>query len=76
MLTTAGGLAVAIPSLGAHYIIDGIVEKVRATMKDVSVQILALEDEFKRNEKELKRKEETEREAKKEAALKKEEDEV
>lgn len=50
LLTTAGGLAVAIPAMGAHYVLDGMVEKVRATMKDVSVQILALEDEFRRNE--------------------------
>jgi len=50
LLTTAGGLAVAIPALAAHYVLDGIIEKVRATMKDVSVQILALEDEFRRNE--------------------------
>ena len=39
-----------IPALAAHYIFDGIIEKVRATMKDVSVQILSLEDEFRRNE--------------------------
>lgn len=50
LLTTAGGLMVAIPALGAHYILDGIIERVRATMKDVSVQILSLEDEFRRNE--------------------------
>jgi biopolymer transport protein ExbB len=50
LLTTAGGLAVAIPALAAHYILDGIIERMRATMKDVSVQILALEDEFRRNE--------------------------
>ncbi len=50
LLTTAGGLAVAIPALAAHHLLDGIVERVRATMKDVSVQILALEDEFRRNE--------------------------
>jgi biopolymer transport protein ExbB len=50
LLTTAGGLTVAIPALAAHYILDGVIEKVRATMKDVSVQILALEDEFRRNE--------------------------
>lgn len=53
LLTTAGGLTVAIPALAAHYILDGIIEKVRATMKDVSVQILALEDEFRRNERVL-----------------------
>lgn len=50
LLTTAGGLAVAIPALAAHYILDGVIEKVRTTMKDVSVQILSLEDEFRRNE--------------------------
>lgn len=50
LITTAGGLAVAIPALGAHYVLDGIIERVRATMKDVSIQILALEDEFRRNE--------------------------
>jgi len=50
LLTTAGGLAVAIPALGAHYILDGIIEKVRSSMKDVSIQILSLEDEFRRNE--------------------------
>lgn len=50
LLTTAGGLAVAIPALAAHYILDGVIEKVRATMKDVTVQILSLEDEFRRNE--------------------------
>nr|AEQ20343.1 MotA/TolQ/ExbB proton channel family protein [uncultured bacterium CSL1] len=51
LLSTAGGLAVAIPALAAYYIFDGIIERVRATMKDVTVQILAMEDEFRRNEK-------------------------
>lgn len=50
LITTAGGLAVAIPAMAAHYVLDGVIERVRATMKDVSVQILALEDEFRRNE--------------------------
>lgn len=50
LLTTAGGLTVAIPALAAHYVLDGVIEKVRATMKDVTVQILALEDEFRKNE--------------------------
>lgn len=68
LLTTAGGLAVAIPALAAHYILDGIVEKVRASMKDVSVQILSLEDEFRKNERlhaiaEAKRAEEERRKA-------------
>lgn len=51
LISTAGGLAVAIPALAAYYVFDGMIERVRATMKDVSVQILALEDEFRRNEK-------------------------
>jgi biopolymer transport protein ExbB len=72
LLTTAGGLCVAIPAMGAHYVLDGMVERVRATMKDVSVQILSLEDEFRRNERlraveeakriEAERKEEAQRE--------------
>jgi biopolymer transport protein ExbB len=56
-LSTVAGLIVAIPSIAAYYIIDSFIERVRATMRDVSIQILALEDEFKRNEKEVKRKE-------------------
>lgn len=46
LLTTAGGLAVAIPAISAYYIFDGIIEKVRAVMKDASVQVLAMEDEI------------------------------
>lgn len=57
LITTVAGLAVAVPAVAAYYAFDAMIEKVRATMRDVSVQILALEDEFKRNEKELKRKE-------------------
>lgn len=55
LLTTVGGLAVAIPAVAAYYIIDSIIEKVRASMRDVTVQILALEDNFLRNEEEQKR---------------------
>lgn len=78
LLTTAGGLAVAIPALAAHYILDGIIEKVRVSMKDVSIQILALEDEFKRNERakaieESKRMEEERAAAEAEQRAKKEE---
>ncbi len=62
LLTTAAGLLVAVPATAAYYAFDSIIERVRATMKDVSIQILALEDEFKRNEKELKRKEALKRE--------------
>ncbi len=62
LLNTAAGLFVAVPAVAAYYAFDSIIERVRATMKDVSVQILALEDEFKRNEKEIKRKEALKRE--------------
>lgn len=72
LLTTATGLAIAIPALAAHYVLDGIIERLRATMKDVSVQILALEDEFRRNERlraiEEARRAEEERHAKPRAA--------
>lgn len=50
LLTTAAGLAVAIPSLGAHAIFESMLGKLRVSMKDVSVQILSLEDEFRKNE--------------------------
>lgn len=55
LLTTVGGLAVAIPAVGAYYLLDGIIEKVRSTMQDVTVQVLALEDRFIKNEKEQAR---------------------
>ncbi len=55
LLTTVAGLAVAIPAIAAYYVIDGIIEKVRSQMKDVTVQILALEDNFLKNEKEQQR---------------------
>ncbi len=61
-LCTVAGLIVAIPAIAAYYIIDSLIERVRATMRDVSIQILALEDEFKKNEKELKRKDALKRE--------------
>ncbi len=61
-LSTVAGLVVAIPAIGAYYMVDALIERVRATMRDVSIQILALEDEFKRNEKELKRKDAVKRE--------------
>ena len=55
LLTTVGGLIVAIPAVAAYYIIDSFIEKVRATMKDVAVQILALEDMYLSNEAEQAR---------------------
>ncbi|MEI6730528.1 MAG: MotA/TolQ/ExbB proton channel family protein, partial [Pseudomonadota bacterium] len=61
-LCTVAGLVVAIPAIAVYYGIDALIERVRSTMRDVSIQILALEDEFKRNEKELKRQEAVKRE--------------
>ncbi len=40
LLTTAFGLTVAIPAMAAFYYLEGEVDRVRATMKDVSVRIL------------------------------------
>jgi biopolymer transport protein ExbB len=57
LVTTVGGLMVAIPAMAAYYVLDGLIERVRATMKDVTVQILALEDEYIRNEKEQSKRE-------------------
>jgi biopolymer transport protein ExbB len=56
LLTTVGGLVVAIPAVAAYYILDGIIERVRGSMKDVSIQIMMLEDEYQRNEREVRRK--------------------
>lgn len=63
LINTAGGLAVAVPSLAAYYLLDSMIERTRATMRDVTVQILALEDAFKRNEKEQDRRTRMEEEA-------------
>lgn len=62
LIATVGGLAVAIPAMGAYYLFDGMIEKVRSTMRDVTVQILALEDEYIRNEKDQEKREMMERE--------------
>jgi biopolymer transport protein ExbB len=40
LLTTAYGLAIAIPAMSSLYYLEGIVDRVRATMKDASIQIL------------------------------------
>mgnify|MGYP001343565507 CR=1 FL=1 len=55
LLTTVGGLTVAIPAVAAYYIFDGIIERVRGTMKDTSMQIMMLEDGFQRNERAQRR---------------------
>ena len=55
LLTTVGGLVVAIPAVVAYYIFDGLIERVRGVMKDTSIQIMMLEDEFQRNERAQRR---------------------
>lgn len=62
LIATVGGLCVAVPAMGAYYLIDSLIERVRATMRDVTIQILALEDVFIRNEKEQEKREALERE--------------
>ncbi|MBN8543545.1 MAG: MotA/TolQ/ExbB proton channel family protein [Alphaproteobacteria bacterium] len=57
LITTVGGLLVAVPALAAYYVIDAQIERVRAIMRDVTVQILALEDSFIKNEKEQEKRE-------------------
>ena len=42
LLTTAFGLAVAIPAMGAFYLLEGEVDRVRAVMKDMSLRIMVL----------------------------------
>lgn len=41
LLTTAFGLAIAIPVMSSLYYLEGVVDRVRSTMKDVSIQILS-----------------------------------
>lgn len=48
LLTTAGGLLVAIPALASYYLLDGVIERVRSHMKDSTIQIMALEDLYRR----------------------------
>jgi len=62
LITTVGGLIVAVPAMAAYYLIDSIIERVRATMRDVTVQILALEDNYIKNEREQEKREILERE--------------
>lgn len=41
LLTTVAGLAVAIPALAAHYVIDGRIESIKAKMRDTITYILS-----------------------------------
>jgi biopolymer transport protein ExbB len=62
LIATVGGLCVAVPAMASYYLIDSLIERVRATMRDVTIQILALEDNYIRNEKEQEKREALERE--------------
>lgn len=46
LITTVGGLVVAVPAVAAFYIIDGYVEKVRGAMRDSATQVLLLEKQI------------------------------
>lgn len=59
LLTTIGGLVVAIPAVAAYYIFDAMIERVRASMKEVSLQIMMLENNFQKSER-VQRKQEAE----------------
>ena len=50
LLTTVGGLIVGIMALAAHYMLDSVVERTRATMKDLAVRILTMNDELSAKE--------------------------
>jgi biopolymer transport protein ExbB len=62
LIATVGGLIVAVPAMASYYLIDSLIERVRATMRDVTIQILALEDVFIKNEREQEKREIIERE--------------
>lgn len=50
LIATATGLMIAAPSVVAYHIFDSLIERTRAAMKDVCIQIMALEEDFKRRE--------------------------
>lgn len=43
LLTTVAGLAIAIPALAAHYIIDGKIERFRHNMEETTTRIMNLD---------------------------------
>jgi biopolymer transport protein ExbB len=43
LLTTVTGLTIAVPAVAAYYVLDAMIEKIRASMKDAVVQIMACE---------------------------------
>ncbi len=50
LITTVGGLCVAVPALMAYYWLESIIERARANMRDTATQILALDDLFSASE--------------------------
>lgn len=50
LITTVGGLCVAVPALVTFYWLESIIERVRANMRDTSTQILSLDDYFANDE--------------------------
>lgn len=50
LLTTIAGLTVGVIALGAHYMLDSMVERTRATMLDLAVRILTMNDELQAEE--------------------------
>jgi len=72
LITTIGGLIVAIPAFAAYYIFDGYIEKLRFKMKDYAIQILNLKKEI-RGEDAVKTKEPKEAKPEKKKKAEKEE---
>lgn len=50
LITTIGGLTVGVIALAAHYVFDSIIERTRATMLDLAVRILTMNDELQAEE--------------------------
>jgi len=51
LITTVGGLLVAVPAVAAYYVIDSYIERVRAAMRDGATQLLLLEKQISGNTK-------------------------
>lgn len=50
LITTIGGLTVGVFALAMHYVFDSIIERTRATMLDLAVRILTMNDELQAEE--------------------------
>ena len=53
LVTTIGGLVVAIPAFAAYYIFESYIDRLRISMKDYATQILNLETAIKQGGKKL-----------------------